>query len=73
MPLRKPPVKKERKLKSQLTQNFINQEDKIELAQFRDSLLDLFSDIMKEDSVSMEVKSKLARLRARVEIELKKI
>ncbi len=40
---------------------------------FRDNVLNLFSDIMKESNTNDMTKGKLARLRAQIEIELKEL
>ena len=47
------------------------EEETVNLDTFKLSVLGLFSDIMNEDSVDAETRGKLARLRARIEIELK--
>lgn len=43
----------------------------VNLTTFKLSVMGLFSDIMKETTVDTETRGKLARLRARIEIELK--
>lgn len=45
----------------------------VNLSTFKLSVLGLFSDIMNEESVDNETTGKLARLRARIEIELKEL
>jgi len=45
----------------------------VDMLSFRVSVLGLFSDIMNEAATNKETKGKLARLRARIEIELKGI
>lgn len=43
----------------------------VDLSTFKLSVLGLFSDTMNEDTVDTDTKGRLARLRARIEIELK--
>jgi len=40
---------------------------------FRENVLALFSDIMKENNINDDTRGKIARLRAKIEIELKNI
>ena len=45
----------------------------VDLTEFKDSVLSLFSDIMNEDDIAPEMRRKVASLRARIEIELKEL
>lgn len=45
----------------------------VDISTFRASVLQLFSGIINEESVDTETRGKLARLRARIEIELKQL
>ena len=45
----------------------------VDLTEFKDSVLELFSGIMKEEDVDPATRRKIASLRARIEIELKGI
>ena len=46
---------------------------KIDLKKFKSSMLKLFHGIINEDGVDVETRGKIARLRARIEIELRDI
>ena len=45
----------------------------VDISTFKESVLSLFSAIINEDNVDSETRGKLARLRARIEIELKEL
>ena len=54
--------------------NFLKGKDKnVNLSIFKDSVLELFSNIIKEDNINPINRNKLARLRAQIDIELKNI
>lgn len=43
----------------------------VDISVFKDSVLELFKKVLQSDEVDAETTGKLARLRARIEIELK--
>lgn len=50
-----------------------DKQETVNLSTFKLSMLGLFYDIINEQSVDSDTKGKIARLRARIEIELKDI